>query len=205
MKPGPKPSHVRLLGGAILIMVLSHTSHAGDTHLALTWNPADRDDPATGQLTPQITATATAPGGETIQAVATCDDSLPNARTGSDEDIDISVFQGNTGADFLWDNNVLTVTYAVDNYPQQTTTVGEKFSNVVTVEVAYSDMSTARHFTMDLPLANGDDPILDLNPTDTVMRGFTEICEKQFRADYPPVAPAAPTAPVAPVSPAPKS
>jgi hypothetical protein len=197
----PIPSHARLLGAAVIIMVLSHNSHAGGPPLTLIWAPSEHEDAATGQLTPQLIANVTLRDGYSIQAVASCDDSLANAQTGSDEDINFSAFQGDNGTDLLWDNSAVILTYNVDNFPQQTTQVDEKYSNAAMVEVAYSDMSTAQHFTVDLPLANGADPELDLNPADPVMRSFTEICEKQFKADYPPQAPTAPAAPVAPTAP----
>jgi hypothetical protein len=175
-------------------MVVSHSSHAGEDYLALTWQLSDQSD-TTGSPGGTIMATVTTATGETIQAVASCDDSFTNAQTGSDEDIQFSVFRGNDGADLNWDGGVVTLAYTVDGNPEQTTNVSEHYGNAATVEVAYSDMSTAKHFTVDLPLANGNDPVVDLNPRDPVMLTFTEVCEKQFLADFPPVAPVAPAAP----------
>jgi hypothetical protein len=125
--------------------------------------------------------------GGTIVAHATCDDGFNNFLIGADEDIEIDFYRGVEPSSILWDGQgITTVQYKVDK--QDPTTIHETESgqgNTVVINVGFADMSTARHYTVTLNLSDGARPIFDFNPTDPVMRAFTNICEQKFAGDNP--------------------
>ena len=154
--------------------------------------------------------------GETIQAYAFCDDEQPphtiynigswgdnivqdisGSGTGREpqiEDIEFHVFIGNSnkGASLLWTGKSVDIEYQVGIEPTQTTSADQgRYNDVVTLNAVtlrsdYSVMSVARNIGVELPLANGNKPVVEINPNDPVLRAFTETCEKQYQAHLPP-------------------
>jgi hypothetical protein len=74
-----------------------------------------------------------------------------------------------------------TVEYKFDNHDTQTATLAEQKPNSAWFGVSYRDMSTSHSLGVELILANGDKLVFDLNPTDPVLRAFTDICKQQYK------------------------
>jgi hypothetical protein len=207
LSPNRHGSFNRITLGAVffLAVLIPCQSALADTdgRVMLHWARDDQTDPLSGKVTLQATASVNAPTGETIQATATCDDGGWAHILSVDEDIEFDVYQGDTPLPLQSDNhNHTTVEYKFDNQDASTATVEQHYRNAATVRVGYSDMSTIHRFGVELTLSNGHTPVVDINPTDPVLRAFTDICEKQYQA-HQPASNAAPTGVTPPAAPQP--
>ena len=151
--------------------------------VVLDWTRNDRTDALSGAVTleaqtdPQPDAT-----GEMIQATATCD----NSSTELEEDIEFA-FVGNKPVNLLWNGNSISIEYRYGIQAAQTVTANQgNYSNAVTISFPYSVMTVARNVGVELPLANGNTVVVEINPKDPTLRAFADVCEKQYEAANPP-------------------
>jgi hypothetical protein len=158
--------------------------------VVLHWGRCDKTDPLSGKVTPEACDTEKDDAtGETIRATATCDDSMTfgvaleqiisGTHEAPVEDIQFAAV-GNNETTLLWNSNSISIRYRIG--VEAVNTISAKqgdYRNAVTLRFSYSDMSLARNFGVELPLANGNTPVVEINPKDPILRAFTEICEKQ--------------------------
>jgi hypothetical protein len=164
------------------------------------WEHYDKTDPLSGKVTLRARAEETDHvTGETIQAIAACHDNdvmggLFIHRAEPSEDIQLATV-GNNSANLLWRNNnsisvVFNSAVASSNYilVRYRFGVGElktvqvyqgDYSNAMTLQFDDSDMSLAQNLGIELSLANGKTPVVEINPKDPILRALTETCKQQ--------------------------
>jgi peptidoglycan hydrolase-like protein with peptidoglycan-binding domain len=154
----------------------------------LRWTTNNQTDLLTGIVTQQATASVNVPSGETIQAIATCDD-RPNVDeiSENDENIEFRVYNNNNSVPIQWSQSNLTnVEEKIDNQAASSEIeVEQRYNNVVDVEFTNSDMSSAQRYDIDFRTSNDDHPMFDINPLDPTLRALTDICWRQYQSANP--------------------
>jgi len=154
--------------------------------VVLHWKPDSKTDPLSGKVTRQVFDSRDDATGETIQATATCNETHQVDNEPSIEDVKFAVFTGKNGTSLMWKDNSVDIEYRIGIAPVQTISLPQgDNTNVLTLKLDYSYMSQAQTVGVKLPLANGNTPVVEINPTDLVLRAFTETCEKQAASTGP--------------------
>lgn len=165
----------------------------------LHWTRGDKTDPLSGKVILGAYAL-----GETIQASVSCNvdnvsviedfsEAIGRLASGNNEaPVEaIQLYAVGKNPDkppkLLWNDGFINMRYRIGVQETHTISVRQgDYYNAVTLKLLYSVMSLARNFGVELPFANGGTTVVDLNPKDSALRAFTEICEKQQQGNNSP-------------------
>jgi hypothetical protein len=91
-----------------------------------------------------------------------------------------------TPSNLNWTDNSVTLEYAFNGgQPQEmaiTATNGWDNENSFLIFFGYADMSAAQSMKLAIPLADGTDPVVEINPSDPVLRKFLNQCQNSSQS-----------------------